>query len=102
MKYFKGIYRSPANQYEIIAESYDKGLEFRVCGVFFYNPKTQSYDNNPAELLLQAKEQHKEELGDIKQIGKYEYLAQTALAIILHTLLHPKNTYKTNHQVQRN
>jgi len=99
MKYFGGIYRSHAKQSEIIAESYDQGLEFRL-NEFFYNEEEKTYDPVFAKRLRLVREQYLEELGDIKQIEKFKYLAEGALAMLLHALLHPKNVYKTNCQVQ--
>ena len=100
MKYFREIYACIYEQIKTIAESRDEGIEFRLGGRFFYNPKTRAYDLNLVERHLYARERL-DELYMHGQTEKKKYFAQGALAMILHTLLHPNNTYKASQQMQR-
>jgi len=55
MKYFKLSYRNISNEYGIIAESYDQGLEFKL-DQYFFNPQTRTYNRELGERLAQEKE----------------------------------------------
>jgi len=99
MKYFREIYACIYEQIKTIAESRDEGIEFRLGGRFFYNPKTRAYDLDLVERHLYARERL-DELYMYGQTEKKKYFVQGALAVILHALLHPKNVYKIDCQVQ--
>ena len=100
MKYFKLSYNNISREFEIYAESHDKGLEFKLGG-FFYDPKTQTYNQELSDRLLQEKERQIKELAELKPIEKKKYFAQGILALILYTIKNPNTPYKVGRQFQK-
>ncbi len=97
MKYFKIFYKYISNEVDILADSYDKGLEFRLGG-FFYDSQIKGYKKEFRERLIKVREECCKELQELSTFEEKMLLLQCSLAVTLYRLQHPIKAYKARKQ----